>query len=164
HPQVRVALSRLAYRTVSARGGALPRALAALSRGSAREAGDLLPGGGGRRRAAQPGGKGGLGGAAQRQSGRLFLVRGRAAWLPQGRQHSALPRCRTRLLCDRSLPDWAHVLTGPLQADLPNSINDGEIIELGSFFAEASGVGRLVKLLDVVQPCEGSPRAFSQTF
>src|SRR5262249_18415070 len=45
------------------------------------------------------------------QSGRLFLVLGRAAWLPQGRQHSALPRCGTRLLCDRSLPDRAHVLT-----------------------------------------------------
>src|SRR5262249_56155195 len=57
HPQVRVALSRLADRTVSTRGGALPRALAALSRRSAREAGHLLPGGGGRRGAAQPGRK-----------------------------------------------------------------------------------------------------------
>jgi dienelactone hydrolase len=52
-----------------------------------------------------------MGAAAQGKSGRLFSVLGRAAWLPQGRQHSALPGCGTRLLCDRSFPDRAHVLT-----------------------------------------------------
>ena len=57
HAQVRVALSRLADRALSAGGGALSRALAALSRGSAVEAGDLLPGRRGRRRAAEPGAK-----------------------------------------------------------------------------------------------------------
>src|SRR5262249_34638001 len=46
--------------------------------------------------------------------GRLFSILGRAAWLPQGQQHSALPRCGARLLRDRSLPDRAHVLTHAL--------------------------------------------------
>src|SRR5262249_34847160 len=81
YPQVRVALSRMVDRTVSARASALSRALAALSSGPARETGDLLPGGGGRRGAAEPGGNYGCGVAAQRQSGRLFPVLGRAAWL-----------------------------------------------------------------------------------
>src|SRR6266516_4078603 len=69
---------RLAHRTLSAGGSALSRALAALSRGSAREAGDLLPGGRGCRRAAEPGRKYGRGTAAQGKSGRLFPVLGRA--------------------------------------------------------------------------------------
>src|SRR5262249_23987572 len=97
--------------TVPTRGSALSGALAALSRGSARQAGDLLPGGGRRRRAAEPSRKHGRGVAAQGQSGRLFPVLGRAAWLPKGRQHSTLPRRGTRVLCGRSVPDRPHVLT-----------------------------------------------------
>src|SRR6476661_2726956 len=110
HPQVRVALSRLADRTLSAGRGALSRALAALSCPSAVEAGDLLPGRRGCRRAAEPDRGHGRGAAAQRQSGRLFPVHGRAAWLPQVRQHPALPRRRTRLLRHRGVPHRAHVL------------------------------------------------------
>ena len=67
HAQVRVALSRLADRTLPAGGGALSRALAPLSCGAAVEAGDLLPGRGGRGRAAEPGGGHGRGAAAQGQ-------------------------------------------------------------------------------------------------
>src|SRR5262249_32033855 len=96
---------------LAAGGSGLGRALAALSRGSAREAGDLLPGGRGRRCAAESGREHGRGAPAQGQSGRLFPILGRAAWLPEGRQHPTLPRCGTCLLCDRSLSDRAHVLT-----------------------------------------------------
>ena len=68
HAQVRVALSRLADRTVSAGGGALSRALAAVPRRARVEAGDLLPGRRGRRGAAEPDRDDGRGAAPQRQS------------------------------------------------------------------------------------------------
>ena len=42
--------------------------------------------------------------------GRLLPVRRRAARLPQGRQHQALPRCRALVLCDRGVPHRADVL------------------------------------------------------
>ena len=89
HAQIRIALSRLADRTLSAGGGALSRALADLACGPAGEAGDLLPGRRGCRRAAEPDRDDGRRAAPQGQSGRLFPVRRRAARLPQGREHPA---------------------------------------------------------------------------
>jgi pimeloyl-ACP methyl ester carboxylesterase len=38
-----------------------------------------------------------------------FLFSGEQHGFPEGRQHSTLPRCGTRRLWDRSLPDRAHV-------------------------------------------------------
>src|SRR5262249_3928446 len=77
-----------------------------------------------------------IGAAAQGQFGLLFPVFGRAAWLPEGRQHSTLPRCGTSLLCDRSLPDRAHVLT---HAAMTARARDYDVL------AEGIVVGRIMK-------------------
>src|SRR5262249_1100687 len=112
------------------------RALAALSRGSARGTGGFFSGGGGRRRAAGPGRKDGWGAAGRGETGRVFSLFGRGAWVSAGRHKFKLPRCGTRLLCDRSLPDRAHVLT---HAAMTARRRDYDVL------AEGIVVGRIMK-------------------
>ena len=89
----------------------LSRALAHIPRGAPVEARDLLPGRRGRHRAAQPVRGHGRRAAPEGNAGRLFPVLGRAARLPQGRQHPALPRCRALFLCHQRVQDRADVLS-----------------------------------------------------
>ena len=74
HPQVRVALPRLAHRPLSGRGGALSRAFSSPSRRPPFKAGNLFPGIRGRRGAAEPDRGHGRGSAAQGERGWQFSV------------------------------------------------------------------------------------------
>ena len=106
HPQVRVALSRLADRALSAGGGALSRALAALPRRAAVEAGDLLPGRRGRGRAAEPDRGDGRGAAPQGQRRSAISCSPASSTASARPTTSSAPRRRARISmrsrCSRS--------------------------------------------------------------
>src|SRR5262249_8403668 len=101
--QVRVALSRLADRALSAGAGTVPRTLAGRTCRSAATAGHLLPGRRGSNRTAQPDRAHGGGVATPRDPGRLSAVHRRAARLPSGAEHPACARCGITLLLRRGL-------------------------------------------------------------